>query len=160
MRTVTTHTTVYRFDELSDKAKQKAIEKRYDINVDFDWWDYMYADAETIGCTIDGFDIDRGGECSLTCEDAPETARLIVENHGETCGTRKLADQYLKDRMELLGEEEEGDFDALDTIFQRALGEEYLSLLRQEYEYQTSEAAIIETILANEYEFTEDGRIF
>jgi hypothetical protein len=34
---------------------------------------------------------------------------------------------------------------------------EYLEMLRQEYEYQTSEEAIIETIEANEYTFLEDG---
>jgi hypothetical protein len=33
-------------------------------------------------------------------------------------------------------------------------------MLRQEYEYLTSEGAIIETIEANEYEFTEEGRMF
>jgi len=35
-----------------------------------------------------------------------------------------------------------------------------MSILRQEYEYQTSEEAIIETIAANDYDFTNEGRIF
>lgn len=34
------------------------------------------------------------------------------------------------------------------------------NLLEREYEYQTSDNAIIETIQANEYKFTEDGEIF
>jgi hypothetical protein len=62
----------------------------------------------------------------------------------------ELSDEYAVDK--LLGD--------LDTEFQRALGKEYLSILRREYEYQTSEEAIIETIEANDYDFTEDGRIF
>jgi hypothetical protein len=165
MRTRTT--IVYTFAELSEEAKRKALELLYDINVNFDWWEYTYEDAKTIGCEINGFDIDRGSYCELKCKDARETARLIVENHGETCGTRKLADEYLKDYTEKMSESErdehgdfieEPDFGDLDAAFERALGEEYLSMLRQEYEYQTSEEAILETIEANEYEFTEEGR--
>jgi len=65
-------TIAYKFEELSDDAKRKAVENLYDINVDF---------------------------------------------------------------------------------------EEYLSLLRQEYEYLTSKDAIVETIQANDYEFTEEGKL-
>ena len=171
MRTV--QTPVYKFEELSENAKKTAIEKLYDINVDHDWWDSVYDDANTIGCKIKGFDTDRGNHCDLKCDDAHETARLIVENHGETCDTRKLADEYLKDHDKIIDEaerDEDGELsdehavdkllDELNAEFQRALGEEYLSILRKEYEYLTSEEAIIETIEANEYEFTEDGKMF
>ena len=41
-------------EKLSDKAKQKAIEKFYDINVDYDWWDSVYEDAKNIGLKITG----------------------------------------------------------------------------------------------------------
>lgn len=53
--------------------------------------------------------------------------------------------------------------DCEDTIqdlaeeFEREILECYLTILRKEYEYLTSEDVIIETIQANEYEFTEDG---
>lgn len=53
-----------------------------------------------------------------------------------------------------------GLLDDLDAAFARALSEEYLSILRQEYDYQTSEEAIKGTIEANDYDFTEDGKIF
>jgi hypothetical protein len=161
MRTITTHTDAYKFEELTDEAKEKAIANLYDINVDFDWWDCIYDDAKTIGCKIKEFDIDRGSYCKLVCDDAHETARLIVENHGKTCDTYKLADEYLKDYDKLGRDEDAVDklLDELETEFKRALGEEYLSLLRREYEYLTSEDAIVETIQANEYEFTEDGKL-
>ena len=158
MRTITTHTTVYKFDELTEEGKRKAIENLYDINVNFDWWENTYTDAETIGCEITEFDLDRGSYCRLACPDAHETARLIVENHGEMCDTRKLADEYLKDREKLARDEDL--LEELDIEFERALGEEYLSLLRQEYEYLTSEEAIKEAIETNDYDFTKEGRIF
>ena len=171
MRTILT--TVYKFDELTEEGKRKALENLYDINVDFDWWDSTYDDAETIGCKITEFDLDRGSYCRLACPDAHETARLIVENHGEMCDTRKLADEYLKDHDKIIDEaekDEDGELsdeyavdkllDELNAEFERALGEEYLSILRQEYEYQTSEEAIKEAIETNDYDFTEEGRIF
>ena len=172
MRTITTHTTVYKFDELTEEGKRKAIENLYDINVDFDWWGSTYDDAETIGCKITEFDIDRGSYCRLTCPDAHETARLIVENHGEMCDTRKLADEYLKDHDKIIDEaekDEDGELsdeyavdkllDEIEKEFARALGEEYLSILRQEYEYQTSEEVIKETIEANDYDFLDNGKL-
>lgn len=161
MRTITRHTDVYRFYELSDDAKRKAIEDLYDINVSSDWWDATYYDAENIGCKIHEFDADRNNDIRLTCDDARKTAGLILENHGEMCDTYKLAEQYRKD-FDALTQDEGGELlhqDELDAEFTRALGEEYLSILRQEYEYLTSEEAIIETIEANEYEFTEDGKL-
>ena len=172
MRTITTHTDAYKFEESSEKAKRNAIEHLYDINISFDWWDSIYDDAETIGCKIKEFDIDRGSYRKLVCNDAHETADLIIANHGETCDTYKLATEYLKDHDKIIDEaerDEDGELaneyavdkllDELDAEFARALGEEYLSLLRKEYEYLTSEDAIVETIQANEYEFTEEGKL-
>ena len=39
-QTITKTYTVYSYDELSDEAKEKARLELYDINVDFDWWEY------------------------------------------------------------------------------------------------------------------------
>lgn len=177
MRTIVTRTDVYKFDELSEEAKQTAVERLYDINVSFDWWDSVYDDAKTIDCKISGFDTGRGNSIDFACADACRTARLILANHGTECDTFKLAEKYAKDHGKIIeeadkdeDEDEEGELtdeyavdtllDELDADFERALGEEYLSILRQEYEYLTSHEAIIETIKANEYDFTEDGRLF
>lgn len=42
MRTI--ETTVYKFDELSDSAKQKALDYYRHRDVQFDWWDWTYED--------------------------------------------------------------------------------------------------------------------
>lgn len=54
MRTI--KTTVYTFDELSDEAKQSAIDNNRDINIDYEWWDYIYNDTIEIGKIL-GIDI-------------------------------------------------------------------------------------------------------
>jgi type I restriction-modification system DNA methylase subunit len=53
MRTETTTRTLYTFDELSETAKEKALEVYRDINLNFDWWDGTYEDAKNIGLKID-----------------------------------------------------------------------------------------------------------
>jgi len=48
---------LYSLEELSKKARQKAIESMYDINTDCDWWDFIYDDFKDIGCAL-GMDVD------------------------------------------------------------------------------------------------------
>jgi len=41
-------TTVYKFSELSDRAKERARDWFRQGNLDYDWWDFIYEDAATI----------------------------------------------------------------------------------------------------------------
>jgi len=176
MRKDTVTTEVYSFDELSDGSKQIAIEKLSDINVNYEWWDSIYEDAKEVGIIITGFDIGRCSYCSGEIYDFEETANKIIAGHGESCETYQTAVNYLKERAELVKkysdgiktdevtEDNEYDFDneceELDDEFKKSILEDYRIILDKEYEYQTSEKAIIETIKTNDYEFTEDGRIY
>lgn len=169
-------TKVYTFDELSNTAKQKAIESLYDLNILHDWYDPIYTEAENLGFKIKGFNIDRANYCNVELiEDLSTIFRNILKEHGENCDTYKLAKEYFKEygqlvekysdgiNLELVSEENEHDFDSeandLEEEYTSQLEEEYLSLLRQEYEYLTSEESIKETITANDYEFTEEGKL-
>jgi len=60
METITKTYKVYKFSELSEKAKETVLEKQWDINISYDWWDSTYDDAANIELKITGFDIDRG----------------------------------------------------------------------------------------------------
>ena len=57
-------------------------------------------------------------------------------------------------------EEGEDKLIEIEGDFLNSLCGDYLIMLRNDYEYMTSKAAIIETIEANEYEFTVDGNDF
>lgn len=156
--------TVYKFDELSAEGQQKAVENLYDINVDHDWWEYTYKDAQTIGLKITGFDIDRGAYCKGEWIESPLTAvKLIKKNHGESCETYKTALQYEKLMLECPRNEEdepiEDELEVIEDDFRNALLEDYRVMLEQEYEYLTSREAIIETISANDYMFTVNGKL-
>lgn len=168
-------TKVYPFDELSDDAKEKAVQGLCDINVDYEWWEFTFEDAETAKLKLTEFDIDRGNYCrGEFIEYAKDTADAIVFHHGENCETHKTAMEFLAasallymkypvkldedgdDENETDRTREQGD---VNDEFLRSILEDYRIILQKEYEHLTSENAIIETIKANEYEFTEDGKL-
>lgn len=67
----------------------------------------------------------------------------------------KYVDLY--EYCEELEAEIEECIEELEDDFIHEIGQCYLTILQNEYEYRISEEAIIEAIEANEYEFTEDG---
>ena len=187
MRTETTTRTLYQFSELSDKAKQRAIEKLCDINTDFDWWEFTYETITTaarclgIVCRVEGFDLDRGQSielrggysyrkgwrAALAHEFGGDTLAALVKigeelqsaqrrafycasidlspvRHGTAYTVYSKFGAYVTD-------------DLMDAL--RSFEHWALTLLRREYDYLTSEEAIIETIEANEYEFDENGNL-
>lgn len=162
----------YKYDELSDNAKEKALEKMLDINVDYEWWESTYEDARNVGLKINSFDIDRGAYCKGDfMASAEETAHKIIDNHGHDCETFKTATDYLKERDGLIKaapKDENGDFeneyqldrqlDDLDEEFKKSILEDYRIILSKEYDYMTGKEAIEETIRANDYDFTKDGK--
>lgn len=157
---------VYKFDELTEEGKRKAVENLYDINIDHGWWNYIYEDAENIGIKITEFDIDRGAYChGDIITSAPEVIEAIIANHGKDCETYKTAMRY-KPTFDELATLRDGDDNSFEDKFEGAeheflqdILEDYRIMLQKEYEYQTSEEAIIETIDANDYEFTENGKL-
>ena len=170
MRIRTIKESLYTFNELSEEAKEKAIENLYDVNVDYAWWDSTYENAENIGCKITGFDIDRGSYCNIEFQtSAIEVAEDILINHGEQSETYKTAMAFMQewqpisdDYMDEASEnyesaESEDKLCELEEDFKNSLSEDYRIILKNEYEYLTSKEAIIKSIEVNGYEFYEDG---
>lgn len=150
--------TVYRFEELSEKAKEKAIQGLADINVDDEWWLSTYEDAEQVGLKITGFDIGRAADCDLTnTKPVMDVINAILKNHGEKCETYKTALEF-KNQLEKL-DEDSGEYEDTKREFIKSISEDYRIILQGEYEYLTSKEAIIEIIEANEYTFTETGKM-
>ena len=169
----TVEVTIYKFNELSEEAKQKALNTLYDINVDYDWWCFTFDDAETIGLKITGFDLDRNRHATGEfINSAAEVAADIFKNHGEQCETYKTATSFMEewqpvfnDYMDETSEhyesaESEDKLLELEEDFLNSLLEDYSIILQNESEHLMSEKAIIESIQANDYDFTEDGDLF
>jgi hypothetical protein len=161
---------LYKFNELSEEAKQTAIEKNIDINLLEDWYDSICEDAKNIGLKITSFDLDRNrnakGDFLLS---ACEVAQNILNEHVESCETYKTAQSFMEDWQPVFNDymneesenyesrELEDEMQDLEDDFLKSLCEDYSIMLQNEYEYLYSDEAIIETIEANDYDFTEDG---
>ena len=164
--------TTYEFDELSPEAREHAIDELWDINVAYDWWDCIYEDAENVGLKIAEFDLTTHYCQGDFIDSARYTAIKILQYHGETCETYQTAKVFLdtlnrfleaadKDEYgELASLSDDQQVEDMELEFLRSILEDYRILLQKEYDYQTSDEAIIETTRANEYEFTENGELF
>jgi len=176
MREVTVTTKVYGFDELSDEARESAVQELVCINVDCEWWDSTLEDAKTIGLVIRHFILGQASHvCGSWVEEAEEVAALILENHGDVCETHKDATAFLADLEDAQEahrtqpgwnahyDDDFEDTDAYEELcqeFKATICEDYRIILQAEEDYLCSEEAIIETIKANEYEFTADGTLY
>jgi len=154
---------VYKFEELSEDSQQRALEELWDINVDHDWWSSVYEDAGNIGLEIDSFDIDLASYVKgHFLESAEGVAKNIISEHGKNCETSKTAAAYLEELNKIKAktpDDEDTYSDDEDAEFLRALCEDYRIMLTHEYEYLTGKESIIETIKANDYEFTKEGKL-
>ena len=173
MKTITTKTVVYKFSELNESQQQRAIENLYDINVDYGWWESVYEDAANVGIKITSFDIGRGSYCNGDfLLSANEVAQNIMNEHGEHCETYKTAVSFMNDWQPVFSsymDETDENYESreseeilleIEDEFKKSVLEDYRIMLSNEYDYLAGKEAIIETIKANDYDFTAEGRIF
>lgn len=163
---------IFKFNELNEEAKQNAISNLYNINIDYNWWEFIYEDAKNIGLKITSFNLDRNryakGEFILN---APEVAQNILSNHGKECETYKTAESFLEvwqpifnaymdeESEKYESSESEDEMQELEDDFLNSLLDDYSIILQNACDYLQSDESIIDTIEANDYEFTEDGEM-
>lgn len=160
MRTI--RTKVYFFNELTPDAQKNALELQRYINVEHDWWFMTYEDAENIGLKITSFDLERGKNITGNfVYNAHHTATKIIELHGESCESYKLAVAYLAGYDNINNEEEDNEsLEELDSDFHRNILSYYVDYLEKEYDYLQTDASIKATFEANSYEFLADGKLY
>jgi hypothetical protein len=142
--------TVYEFDELSSKAKDRARAWFREGGLDYEWWDSTYEDAANIGLKLTGFDLGQGGRAEgHFTEPCKQVAEHILKDHGDKTETYEHAKEFVEN-------EDPDDEDACERFLETLL-EDYHDILMKEEEYLTSDESIDEAIRANEYEFYKDG---
>ena len=181
---------LYEFNELSEKAQERALEDLRDINVESDsWFDYIMEDAKEFCLSIEEFDLYRKNCEVVFLYNAKETIKAIKENAGgELLGIAQEYEQQIKELFKAYSDydkyrewlmergytldglefedwvleetEYEEDKENIYIEFLDEIGEYYLSMLQSSYDYSISDEAIIDTIEANGYEFTEDGKLY
>jgi hypothetical protein len=154
-------TKAYPFEELDEQTKEKVIDNYRYIGVDNNYWyEFIKEDLISVGIELRSFDIERGSFAEIHLEDFYETCELILKSHGGNCETYKIAERYIKEYNEIHQHIHDDDaIECLDEEYQKEFSEEVLSMLRREFEHMTSDEYIIDMFDANEYEFTEQGKL-
>lgn len=163
---------LYSYEELSQEVQKTVLNKYCDLNIDNSWYDYTYEDAAQIGLKITGFDIDyrpnASGDFTLS---ANEVAQSILSEHGNMCETYEVAEIFMNKWQPIFNDymnENSKNYESvelserlidLESGFLNTLLHLYAKLLRHEYEYLTSDAAIIDTFEANNYTFEASGKM-
>ena len=157
---------VYKFDELDKQTQEKVIENYRHINVDdFQWYDWIKDDFNRLGLEIQEFDLGRRNYVKIYIENFEDTSNYIIEEFGDSVLIKQTAKNYLKELKEIISnfkedEDIDRELEIFDEEYQKEYSEDILSYLREDYDYQVSDEAIIETIEANDYNFTWNGEIF
>tara|TARA_R100001530_G_scaffold42474_1_gene32372 strand:+ start:202 stop:702 length:501 start_codon:yes stop_codon:yes gene_type:complete len=158
----------WKFEELTEEQQEKAIENYYDFNVDDSFWcEEWTEDNLDIGLKVTSFDIGRGAYCKIDCQkDFQEIAENIQKTFGKEADITQTATNFLKSRKEIIEHTEDNEPEYLEDIeeveeeFERELEIDILQQLKDSYEYNTSKEAISESLIANDYDFTSDSKIF
>ena len=163
----TIETTVYQFDELNERAKDKARDWYRGIasyNASELCYEFLTADSERIGLRIDRISDTRANEGAFV-HNPSFTINAIVETHGKECTTYKTALEYRAkfydlDKSGLQDHEAdkyEDEYNELSEEFLTLLLEDYRIMYEKDLEYHNSNEYIDEILRMNEYTFTETG---
>lgn len=166
MQTITKSYDVYTFDELSDKAKQKALDE-YRYITPYYWADdsieSLKAFADAIDITLVDYSINfyncspsdariENYEHTLDQEDASQ----IIKNGADAKWTGYIADCFLADGFRK--EWDRGERDTKELFY--AAFHEWLKAAQNDCEAQYSEEAYREHSEMNDYKFLSDGSLF
>ena len=197
MRTV--ETKVYTFNELSDEAKQVAINNHREINAYDGWWEPIYEGlhdrAEQAGFEVQdiyfsGF-WSQGDGAMFTYSgfndgmlksfveqlDLSDADKVVILSQADTCGKGIHRGHYYHEQScdhyntldstnpdweyatDLISQHDDA-FDKYVIRTYKDLCRELYRDLEKYYEELTSDEAVEDMLINNEYEFTENGKIF
>jgi len=178
---------VYLFDELGKEAQEKAIEDARDngINTDYDWHDWILEEAkeklerqgfENAEINFSGF-YSQGDGASFNCDvnlnkflsgrrckteykkqskaESLEELSIFIKNNDNHCHEYTMNiefDDYANDVMT----------DKLEAFILEEARDQARKIYRElekENNYLMTDESITETLIANEYYFTEEGKI-
>ena len=157
---------VYKFEELDEQTKEKVIENYRYINVDNTfWYDCIKEEFDELGLEIKEFNLDRGNYAKIYIDNLEETSKSILHEFGDSVLIKQTAKNYMNEYEKIQAnfkedEDIERELEILDEQYEKEYSEDILSYLKLNYDWETSDEAIYQTIEANEYDFTIEGKIY
>ena len=157
---------VYKFEELDKQTREKVIDNYRFINVeDTFWYDFIKDDFNRLGLEIQEFDIGRRNYAKIYIDNFEDTSKNIIEEFGDSVLIKQTAKNYINEYEKIQAnfkedEDIEREVELLDEQYEKEYSEDILSYLRSNYDWETSDEAIYQTIEANDYDFTTEGKIY
>ena len=157
---------VYKFEELDEQTKEKVIDNYRTINVeDTFWYEWIKEDFNRLGLEIQEFDLGRRNYIKIYIDNFKDTSESILQEFGDSVGVKQTAKNYLDQYNKILSnfkedEDIEREVEILDDQYEKEYSEDILSYLRSNYEWEITDEAVINTIEANDYDFTTNGKIY
>lgn len=164
---------IYSFNELSEDAKQNAIEQYRENHYGFNWSDDYFDsakkcldvfDARLIDYSIDWSNINRC-HWKIDVDDVEDVYEHLDSSYykqyinGKKYPSGFCADDYFFSAMINLLDNQCKFQGTLKELLDECLWELFDSACK-DYDYQISDEGITESIQCNEYQFTEDGNIY
>ncbi len=157
---------VYKLEELDKQTREKVIENYRYINVEHStWYDWIKEDFNRLGLEIQEFDLGRRNYAKIYIDNFEDTSKNIIEEFGDSVLIKQTAKNYINEYEKIQAnfkedEDIEREVELLDEQYEKEYSEDILSYLRSNYDWETSDEAIYQTIEANDYDFTTEGKIY
>jgi len=170
---------VYYFDELPKEVQQKVIDEHREINLSYEWWDFLTEDYKErlsqIGVECEHFfwSIDRDRYFYMQKPYVSDDVKFLrsarvdlrrkdakyMMNEGIKIQTHYYGGQYAKNYITTY-DGEETELANILTEHLHSKFNEFLKELDEAYEYYSSDEAIAETLRINDFTFFDNGKPF
>lgn len=158
----TIEVTLYKFDELSDKAKEFAVQDNIHILTDFGsyWYETLIWQLKDVGISAGGFDLERREINVDFYEDLNDVCTNVVKDF-KGSEIAEMCANYLKsvEAQVALDETDDDMLEDMEMVFIYDLKCELLNMFQREYDYLTDADVIADYLLGNEFDFDINGKI-
>ena len=177
MREITETRTVYMFHELSEEAKERAIENEREVTLDYEWWEWIIEDLQEqcarLGVKFENddifFDLGRGAHLCVYSNklsfdwyshiDLPVKFGAYQNYNGG--GMNGGIQTELIDTSRVTAEEGEDPQDIIDKISEvQGIFESKLEELWKEYSKIQTDEYLTDIIEGNDLEYTKEGEMY
>lgn len=179
---------LFKFSELSQEAQEKVLDKFRDINVNYDFWDYLEedlrAELKAIGVEYNkvyfNFEANKSFNKYIYLNNPIITSQALFKNCLYNSDNEKIIEELKEQRQDfyfyiitensnrngrnsviIVNDEntEEAEAEAYTEKLNSILNK-FLKAVDEAYNYGLSDEAVKDTIEANDYEFLENGSQF
>lgn len=152
---------LYKFDELSDEAKEFAVKDNIDILTDFGsyWYEPTIQTFKDLGIDIEDFDLYSYNIAFELTQSVEQICKNIIKGMGYEWA--EICQNYLNsvDAQLALEPVDQDMLEEMEALFLKDLELNILGWLDDEYRHLTDKDTIANYLSEQDYDFTEKGEL-